>query len=48
MPGDRRRLTTKMRREGGIPPVLESVVADLNDIADVVGIKPVSALTYSA
>ncbi|GAA3011339.1 Ldh family oxidoreductase [Streptomyces drozdowiczii] len=47
MPGDRRRLTTKMRREGGIP-VLESVVADLNDIADVVGIKPVSALTYSA
>ncbi|MET7830716.1 Ldh family oxidoreductase [Streptomyces sp. NPDC005386] len=45
IPGDRRRLVTEMRKEGGIP-VLESVVTDLNDIAEFVGINPVAALTY--
>ncbi|MFJ9634474.1 Ldh family oxidoreductase [Streptomyces sp. NPDC101175] len=45
IPGDRRRLVTEMRLTHGVP-VLESVVADLNDLAEFVGIEPVSALTY--
>lgn len=45
IPGDRRRLVTERRFADGVP-VLESVVADLDDIARFVGIEPVSTLTY--
>lgn len=44
IPGDRRRLLTEMRHSNGVP-VLESVVADLDAIADLVGIDRVSAST---
>ncbi|MEU9233528.1 Ldh family oxidoreductase [Streptomyces subrutilus] len=47
VPGDRRRLVTDMRLAHGVP-VLESVLTDLDGIADFVGIDPVSALTYDA
>ncbi|MCC0100225.1 MULTISPECIES: Ldh family oxidoreductase [Streptomyces] len=45
LPGDRRGALTAARQAHGIP-VLESVVADLDDIAAFVGIAPVRALTY--
>lgn len=45
LPGDRRQLLTEMRAAQGLP-VLKSVLADLDAIAETVGVDPVSALTF--
>lgn len=45
VPGDRRRRCTAMRLARGIP-VLESVVADLNQIADMVGIDQLAVRAH--